>query len=65
MDERILKYVPKSKIEAISDAYRDEDGYWICLNEGWNASNMDTVCRTIHEDTIKELKYQIAGIKRF
>lgn len=64
MDARIMRYVPKSKHEAISDAYADCDGYWICLNDGWNASRMDSSCRTIHEDTIRDLKYQIAGIER-
>ena len=60
----IMKYVPKGKKEAIRDAYRDEDGFWICLKEGWEASRTDSGCRTIHEDTLPELRYQIAGIQR-
>lgn len=64
MDDRIMKYVPLKKRQAIKDAYRDEDGYWICLNDGWEASNTDSGCRTIHEDTIPELRYQISGITR-
>ena len=60
----VLKYVPKGKREAIRDAYRDEDGFWICLKDGWEASRTDSGCRTIHEDTITDLRYQIAGIKR-
>lgn len=60
----IMKYVPKGKQAAIRDAYRDEDGFWICLNEGWEASRTDSGCRTIHEDTIPDLRYQIAGIQR-
>jgi len=64
MNQKIMNYIPKSKIEAVSDAYKDEDGYWICLNEGWEASRTDSGCRAIHEDTIKELRYQIAGIQR-
>ena len=60
----LMSYIPKSKIEAIRDVYKDEDGYWICLNEGWEASRTDSGCRTIHEDTIKDLRYQIAGIQR-
>ena len=60
----IKSYVPKGKREAVRDAYRDEDGYWICLNEGWEASRTDAGCRTIHEDTIADLKYQIAGIRK-
>lgn len=62
--EQILRYVPKSKIEAISDAWQDDDGIWITLKDGWNAERMDRGCHTIHEDTIQQLRYQIAGIKR-
>lgn len=64
MDSRIMNYIPASKKDAIRDAYRDEDGYWICLREGWEASRTDRECRTIHEDKISDLKYQIAGIQR-
>ena len=70
--EQIMNLVPKSKKPAIKDAWEDSDGVWIMLNEGWNADNMDSVCRTIHEGgdgeplsrTIKELRYQIAGIRK-
>ena len=62
--EQIMRYVPKSKKEAVRDAYRDCDGFWICLNDGWEASRTDSGCRTIHEDDIKNLRYQIAGIRR-
>lgn len=62
MDNNILKYVPKGKREAIHDAYRDDDGMWIVLKNGWEASRTDSGCHVIHEDTIKELRYQIAGI---
>lgn len=64
MDQSILKYVPASKREAILDAYRDQDGIWITLRKGWEASRTDSGCHVIHEDTIKDLKYQIAGIQR-
>ena len=64
MDEKIMKYVPKMKREAIYDAWEDSDGMWIMLKEGWNADRMDYNCHTIHEDTIKELRYQIAGIRK-
>lgn len=63
-DPKIMKYVPKKKADAIRTCYRDDEGYWITLCEGWEASNMDSGCRTIHEDTIQELRYQIAGISR-
>ena len=64
MNASIMKYIPKSKKNAVRDCYKDEDGYWICLNEGWEASNMDAGCRTIHESYIRELRYQIAGIRK-
>lgn len=64
MAKAIIDYIPKTKREAIRDAYRDSDGYWICLNEGWEATRTDSGCRTIHEDTIADLKYQIAGIQK-
>lgn len=60
----IINYVPASKREAVREAYQDQDGYWICLNEGWEASRTDAGCRTIHEDTIADLKYQIGGIQK-
>lgn len=65
MSNKILKYVPASKLSAISDAFEDEDGMWIYLKDGWYASRMDgyNVCHVIHEDTIQQLRYQIAGIK--
>ena len=61
---QIMKYIPKSKVEAVADAYEDSDGIWIYLNPGWNADRMDWDCRVIHEDTIAQLRYQIAGIRR-
>lgn len=64
MDNKILRYVPKGKREAIRDAFRDEDGIWIWLHEGWEASRTDSGCHVIHEDTIPDLRYQIAGIQR-
>lgn len=71
-DSQIMRMIPKSKKPAIRELYQDEDGIWIVLNDGWNADNMDDVCRTIHcggEDeptdrTIKDLKYQINGIRK-
>lgn len=62
MDNNILKYIPKSKLNAIKNCWKDEDGYWITLNDGWNADRVDRNAKTIHEDTIKDLRYQISGI---
>lgn len=62
--EQIMRYIPKSKHDGILDAYEDSDGIWICLKQGWNADRMDSDCHVIHEDYIKDLRYQIAGIRR-
>lgn len=61
---RIMKYVPKTKREAVDEAYRDDDGYWIILKEGWEAERIDRGCRVICQDTVAELRYQIGGIRR-
>ena len=63
-DQRIMKYIPKNKAESVADAFIDEDGMWIYLKDEWNADRMDVDCHVIHEDTIKQLRYQIAGIRR-
>lgn len=64
IDSKYMKYVPSSKREAIRDTWKDEDGVWIILNDGWEASRTDRGCHTIHEDTVKQIRYQIAGIRR-
>lgn len=64
MDNSIMKYIPKSKQDGIRDCFRDEDGIWIWLKEGWNADRMDSECRVICEDTIKDLRWQIGGIRK-
>lgn len=63
MDARIMKYIPESKKAAIKDAYRDCDGYWITLNEGWKVKDYCAE-RTIHEDTIKDIRTVIKDIVR-
>lgn len=64
IDRNIIKYFPKNKLESVDECYKDSDGYWIFLKENWNADRMDYNCHTIHEDTINELRYQIAGIRK-
>ena len=61
-DKRIMKYIPKSKLNSISMAWKDDDGYWISIRSGWIASRVDARATVIHADTIKELRYEIAGI---
>ncbi|MBR2592021.1 MAG: hypothetical protein IKD62_03540 [Oscillospiraceae bacterium] len=64
MDKYIMRFVPESKKDAIRDCWRDSDGMWIMLNDGWEASRMDSGCHTIHEDYMKDLRYQIGGIRK-
>lgn len=62
MDERIMKYVPRSKQAAIEHTWHDNDGYWILLRNGWRNGNWGG--RTIHEDTIRQLRKEIAAIEK-
>lgn len=50
----LLNYIPKKFHPAVSKAWRDEDGYWVTLKDGWRDGIMDT--HVIHTDTIKELR---------
>ena len=68
----IERLIPARKKAAIREIYEDQDGFWICLNEGWNADGMDYSCRVIHcggddltdAETIADLKDQIAQIRK-
>ena len=68
----IHRMIPKSKKASIREIYEDQDGFWIILNEGWNADGMDYDCRTIHTggdemtdvETIADLKDQISQIRK-
>ena len=63
MKRSVMSYIPESKREGIYDAWEDSDGMWISLKKGWIA---DRSCaqHTIHEDHVKDLMYQIAGIRK-
>ena len=69
---RISRMVPKAKKAAIREIYEDSDGWWIILNEGWNADGIDSNCRTIHcggdemtdAETVEDIKYQISKIRK-
>ena len=58
------KYVPISKRNAVKRIWKDSDGYWIILENGYVADRTDSHAGVIHEWTIKDLRYQIAGIKK-
>lgn len=72
LDKRILKYIPKKKVSAIRECWVEEAlctefkcSYWIRLNEGWHFSNLDIGARIVSQDTISDLRYQIAGIEPY
>ena len=56
-DPDVLKHIRKSLIKqgGIRDAYHDEDGYWVHLNDGWHLENYFSD-HIVHEDTVSELK---------
>jgi hypothetical protein len=58
----LLKYIPKRFHEAVRDAYYDDDGYWVCLKDGWVDGIMG--CHVIHTDTITELRQEARLIKK-
>ncbi|MCM5673022.1 hypothetical protein [Staphylococcus hominis] len=61
MDEKLLlKYVPKKYRDCVLDLYKDIDGYWLILKDGYKSTTTDTP--TIHEFTIKELKSALPTI---
>jgi len=64
MDATVKKYIPASKLDAVEDFGRDDDGYWIQLREGWEARRTGPGCRTIRVRTTGDLKNQIAGIQK-
>ena len=51
---KLLRYVPKKFHEAVRDAYHDDDGYWVCLKQGW-VDGMSGA-HVIHTDTVSELR---------
>lgn len=61
-DKRIMKYVPKSKQAAVRLAWHDDEGYWITLNDGYRNGNWGG--HVIHEDTIAQLRKEIAAIEQ-
>jgi len=65
MKKDLIDYIPDKYKPAIDDIFRDEDGIWIYLKQGYYADGMGCYneCQIIHEDTIKELLYQVRLIK--
>ncbi len=43
-----------AKAAKIKEIYRDDDGWWLAYNPGWQSSN-DPGCHGEHEDTKREV----------
>lgn len=67
--ERVIKMLPKgipaTAIESVEcdpwDGLNGGGSYWVYLHDGYIATGMG--CHTIHEDTLADLKGEIAGIE--
>lgn len=46
--------IPREVLPAISDAWHDNDGYWVILRDGWRIDNYRREY-SIHEDTLAEI----------
>lgn len=55
MDYKLLKKIPSKYRIAIRDIYKDEDGYWCCINKNNFKLENYYADYTIHEDTFQEV----------
>ena len=51
----LLSKIPKKYHEAIKSIYKDEDGFWAYIENGYKIDNYFSE-HTIHEDTLTEFK---------
>lgn len=51
----LMNCIPKRALPAVNDMWHDDDGYWVMLREGWHVKDYFAE-RTIHEDTLDEIK---------
>ena len=51
----LLSKIPKKYHEAINSIYKDEDGFWAYIGNGYNVKNYYSE-HTIHEDTLTEFQ---------
>ena len=64
----LWKYIPKDKLEGVTNAFSDSEGYWIwldCEEGGWRAYDGAEDCGTIHEYTIEGLRKAIKTIRKY
>ncbi|RIM48126.1 hypothetical protein BUY22_02065 [Staphylococcus cohnii] len=59
-DLSIEKYIPKKYRNSIDEFYKDIDGCWLNLKEGYISAENEAT--SIHEDTIKEVKKKLFTI---
>lgn len=61
MENKLVeKYLPKKYHEAVSDFYKDFDGYWLELKNGFISTS--TGCQTIHELNLADVKKEFKTI---
>lgn len=60
----IWKYIPAKLQEGVTDAFSDQDGYWIWLDEDHVAYDGAKDCGMIHEYNIADLKESIKTIRK-
>lgn len=61
MDKTLLNKIPKKYHPAIKDIYKDEDGFWAYIENGYKVKDYYTE-HTIHEDTLTEFKRVFAKV---
>lgn len=52
-DAKLLEYIPKRKRTWVKEIYRDSDGIWCYLKEGYIDTDMGTT--VVHAETIRQL----------
>lgn len=62
MTNNIEKYAPKKYHEAITDIYKDMDGWWVELKPEYVSTSTGT--STIHEFTVADMKKEFKTIER-
>ncbi len=63
----LYKYIPEKAMEGVTDAFSDDEGYWIYLDHeegGWVAYDGADDCGFIHEWNIADLKEAIKTIRK-
>lgn len=62
IDQNLMRYIPKKKQVCIEKLYRDSDGIWACLKNGYADEIMYS--QTIHVESIKELKENFKYVRK-